>query len=278
MAAVFVIFTLAFAAAYWYLVVLWRRHLLPFSMEESIPGRILWAVLRAFGPAIVAIVSVLAFQGKHGLLDLGRAVVRWKVPGRIYLLGLLGPFAVSAIALAVGLATATMVGVADRPPVLKLLAMFFFMAVMDGPLGEEIGWRGLLLPALLRETGPLLASVILGVIWAVWHVPLYVADGRGIGLAAWAFFLAQTTAYSVVFTWFFLRAQGSVFFCIFFHNTTNYAIFTLLMKLWHPIGDATLPRVVWGLLVFAAAVAAGISLLRTPRPPVATPLTTISSG
>jgi len=265
MAVFFVSFTLAFAAAYWLLVVLSQRHILPFSMEESIPGRILWGVLRGFGPAIVAILSVLVFQGRTGLLSLGRAVVRWKVPGALYLVGFLGPFLVNAITVAAGLATSTMERVADHPPVLKLVAMFFVMAIIDGPLGEEIGWRGLLLPALLRETGPLLASLIVGVIWGVWHVPLYVADGRAMGLGAWAFFLAQTTAYSVVFTWFYLRVNQSVFFCIFLHESTNFAIFTLLIKFWHPIPDATLPRLVWGLLIFAVAVAAGISLQRTAR-------------
>ncbi|HEY6371821.1 MAG TPA: CPBP family intramembrane glutamic endopeptidase, partial [Candidatus Sulfotelmatobacter sp.] len=81
--------------------------------------------------------------------------------------------------------------------------------LFQGPLAEELGWRGFLLPHLLNKYSPLLASVIVGVIWAAWHPDVFLAPVRRA-----AMFTAGAGALSVVMTVMFLHTRGSVFLAI----------------------------------------------------------------
>jgi membrane protease YdiL (CAAX protease family) len=79
------------------------------------------------------------------------------------------------------------------------------------PFGEELGWRGYALPLLLRETNAYLATLILGAVWIVWHVPglfLVGATAPSLGLFAW--WSLGTLALTMVMTFLFIRAGGNV--------------------------------------------------------------------
>ncbi len=94
------------------------------------------------------------------------------------------------------------------------------LAMTTGPLGEEAGWRGFLQPRMLKRYSPLATSLILGVIWSVWHVPLY-WDTVFAGFSSAAAFTVSTMCFSVLMTvlWGFTRA--SVFWAIIFHWSVN---------------------------------------------------------
>jgi membrane protease YdiL (CAAX protease family) len=107
----------------------------------------------------------------------------------------------------------------------RFVLFFFAMALLDGPLGEELGWRGYLLPTLLRYKGPVGASVLVGIIWWLWHLPLYAADGRTLSVAFLATYLVQLIAAATIYTWFHLRSRGSVLLAILLHEASNYSQF-----------------------------------------------------
>jgi membrane protease YdiL (CAAX protease family) len=88
---------------------------------------------------------------------------------------------------------------ADAPHVAALLLI---------PFLEEIGWRGFALPRLIAKYGALPASMVLGVIWSLWHTPMFVLQGFTLEmfLLALPFFIAG----SIVFSWLYLRAGGSL--------------------------------------------------------------------
>src|SRR5215204_7508937 len=89
--------------------------------------------------------------------------------------------------------------------------------------GEEYGWRGYLLPRLL-PLGEIRASVLLGLIWALWHLPLIVAGLNYPGVNVWLAILAftfVTVALSFTYTWFFVASSGSVLVAAVFHASTN---------------------------------------------------------
>src|SRR5690606_26340526 len=73
-------------------------------------------------------------------------------------------------------------------------------SLLLGPVGEEFGWRGLALPLLQRRFSPLWASLILGVVWAIWHVPAFLMSGTV--QSAWAFgpFFLGLIAITVILT------------------------------------------------------------------------------
>jgi uncharacterized protein len=96
-----------------------------------------------------------------------------------------------------------------------------------GPLFEEPGWRGFALPRLERLYGPLLGTLILGVLWACWHLPLFMspswAAGSGGGGAIFdiAAYVVTVIGLSVVFTWVFNNTQASILLAILVHASNN---------------------------------------------------------
>jgi uncharacterized protein len=89
--------------------------------------------------------------------------------------------------------------------------------------GEEYGWRGYLLPRLL-PLGEIRASVLLGVIWGVWHLPLILAGLNYPGVNVWMaiiIFTFVTVALSFTYTWFYVASSGSVLVAAVFHASTN---------------------------------------------------------
>lgn len=103
--------------------------------------------------------------------------------------------------------------------VVDLLPLIGFMMVL-GPV-EELGWRGFALPILQRRFVPFWAGLILGVTWAVWHLPAFLLSGTP--QAAWDFmpFFAGSVACSVILTAFFNQARGSILLATLFHFQMN---------------------------------------------------------
>lgn len=100
------------------------------------------------------------------------------------------------------------------------------LLILLGPLPEEPGWRGYALDRLLVLRGALGASLVLGVLWALWHLPLFFIPGtyqQAIGLGSPAFWLFMLTAVcaSVLMTWVYRHSAGSIFGAILFHAALN---------------------------------------------------------
>lgn len=103
--------------------------------------------------------------------------------------------------------------------------VFALTLLFGGPLGEEIGWRGWLLPSLQRRVSPLLASLFVGLIWGCWHLPLhlrgvYEAD-MGSGVAGVGLRIASSCLLAVLFTWLYNRARGGLIVVILLHTSVN---------------------------------------------------------
>lgn len=86
---------------------------------------------------------------------------------------------------------------------------------------EEPGWRGFALPRLLTKRNPLIASLILGIIWAAWHIPVfYNQEWGGYGVPFY-WFLVNTIGLSLIMTWLYCKSSRSVFPVMLFHQATN---------------------------------------------------------
>jgi len=103
-----------------------------------------------------------------------------------------------------------------------LLVCFAHNLLLGGSLGEELGWRGFLLPALLRESSPLGASLVLAVVGGLWHLPIDLYAGFGIaGPGAILVRIVFLVPVSILFTWFYLRSKGSLLVAILLHTSVN---------------------------------------------------------
>jgi membrane protease YdiL (CAAX protease family) len=104
-----------------------------------------------------------------------------------------------------------------------LMLMVSALVVTLFTFGEEYGWRGYLLPRLL-PLGEIRASLLLGVIWALWHLPLLVAGLNYPGVNVWlaiSVFTFVTVALSFTYTWVYVASSGSVLVTAVFHASTN---------------------------------------------------------
>jgi membrane protease YdiL (CAAX protease family) len=170
-----------------------------------------------------AAIGAAAYEtGRPGVRALLAQVVRWRVPLRWYAVALLGPVGAVAAALLLGLALGGPVPAA--PPAvwatLPLLALVYVVIA----LVEEVGWRGYAQPRLQGHTGALVASVVVGLLWAMWHLPQWWVPETG-QAAKWPFgiFAAGTVAQAVALAWLYNRAGGSVLPAALAHAAINLA-------------------------------------------------------
>jgi membrane protease YdiL (CAAX protease family) len=137
--------------------------------------------------------------------------------------------------------------------------------VINGPLGEELGWRGYVLPLFLRRHSPVMATILLIPLWICFHLPLIVTSPDRFGLW-WALAVAGT---AFPMTWLHLRSGGSVALAIGFHAVMNVATPAAVGLFAGPdrLLAMHLTAVVWVLIGLATAV--GL-LRRDPTPPITT--------
>ena len=114
-------------------------------------------------------------------------------------------------------------------------------------MGEEPGWRGFALPRLEQRSGPLVGTILLGVLWGLWHLPLFLLvpgyNGAGTGfvgiLIPFVAFVILVIAYTVVFTWVFNNTRGSILLAILLHASINTAV-GMVPSLFPSLGGALL--------------------------------------
>ena len=150
---------------------------------------------------------------------------------------------------------------------LAVLGAFAFNAWM-WLITEEPAWRGFALPRLQRRMSPLAAAVLLGMVWALWHVPLWFVPGSFQAQLPFVAFVLSTIATSVLMTWLFNRSSGSVLIAAIFHAATDVAIGVGAVM----ASGATLLWIFVALQVAAAVVCAPGLVRRAPSEAVYPPL------
>lgn len=112
----------------------------------------------------------------------------------------------------------------ESTPVIYMWPLIFLqILVIGGALGEEFGWRAFAYPALKNFLNPLYATLLLGVIWSLWHLPLFFMEGTvQSNLPMWQFML-QNTLIAFIYTWVYERVSGSIVLMIFLHAVANTA-------------------------------------------------------
>jgi membrane protease YdiL (CAAX protease family) len=174
----------------------------------------------SFGPAVAAAV-VTRLRGRSVRSWL-RALVDPRTDLRWYVAALGVPLAWAGAILA-GLTLWT--GSVDTTRLAELAsqlptALLFIMLAGGG--NEELGWRGFALPALQERTDALTASVVIGVVWAVWHLPIFVFGVLSYGsLSAVPAYIVNVVGISVVFTWLYNESGPSILPVMVLHGMNN---------------------------------------------------------
>lgn len=172
------------------------------------------------GPAAAALIVVRAESGRSGVRGLLAQARLWRVKRTWYLIALAGP----ALVMTAAFLLWRLIGGPSLPaPGLNAwMSVPILAAVLLIPaLFEEVGWRGLALPRLQERYGSLTASLIIGVAWAVWHLPIWFIPEAGFSTLPFPVFVAFTTALSVLFTWLYNGTGGSVLLPALAHAAIN---------------------------------------------------------
>jgi membrane protease YdiL (CAAX protease family) len=167
------------------------------------------------GPLAAAIIVIALTEGRAGFRVWGRRLIRWRVGWAWYAVALLLPVLLVLVAGLVNMALGASAPGLSQLTWSGMLSVFAIRLVnpLDGPLGEEPGFRGYALPLLQVSRPPLVSAAILGVLVALWHLPLVLFGG--LSLTG----LPTTFAITFLYVWLFNRTGGSVLLTLLFHNS-----------------------------------------------------------
>ena len=197
-----------------------RRELVIFFVLSYL---IAWSTLPfgsflAFAPLVSAIVVVLIAEGLAGLARLGRRIIKWRVNWIWYAAAIGLPLLVHAVSIGLNMAAGAPAPLVTQfQPWYAVLLVFGLRMVnpLDGPLGEEPGWRGFAQPRLQSKWSPLASAALLGVLITGWHLPLVFMPQFNLGLPD----IASTVVVTFWYAWLFNRTGGSVLLTLIAHVT-----------------------------------------------------------
>lgn len=172
-----------------------------------------------FGPSSAALILVWPhLQERRELLS---RLVRWRIPINVLLYASALPVAGILLALLTVRAITGNGAVWPEPMLIWFPVVVFAYIMAFSVVGEELGWRGLALPPLIARHGPIKASLGLGLVWAIWHAPLFLLPGDFHNAIPPFLFAIQIVASSVIYTHLHLASGGSLVPAHLFHASFN---------------------------------------------------------
>lgn len=221
-----------------------------------------------FVPVLSAIIVTWAFRGWRTLGVFFRRIVILRVSPLYYTIALLFPLVAQGIAV---FAWPHVTGATIAAPALGAFLSSWLQTTLFGAvvlLGEEIGWRGFMLPRLLTRFRWRPAALLGGALWAVWHLPFWIPANYAttgsvvqtalcVGAGA-----AAAIAVSVVITWLFIRTRYSIAIAALAHGSNNAGF----NKVYDMIGDGAGANALWPMCYAVAAVAVAAVFLILPDP------------
>lgn len=184
--------------------------------------------LTAYGPMLAALIVIGVTEGRRGIVDFLRRGFRFGFGWGWLALSLLSPIALFAI----GVIVAALLG-REIPGIRELGRVNFLpnlglgawlLWILTSGLGEETGWRGFALPRLQQKHSAFVASLLLAVPWAMWHLPafFYLPNYMAFGPAVVPGFVMGVAAGSVVYTWLYNSTRGSILAAVLWHGSFNF--------------------------------------------------------
>jgi membrane protease YdiL (CAAX protease family) len=172
-----------------------------------------------FAPSLVALALTATADGRAGVSALLRQTFHWSVKARWYVFALGYMAAIKlAAALILRVATGDWPAFGKEPLYIMAIAIPFSTPVQAG---EEIGWRGYALSRLSVQLGLSGASILTGMIWALWHLPFFLISGTDKSGQSFPMYLLSVTAISAAMAWLYWRTNQSLLLTMLMHAAVN---------------------------------------------------------
>jgi membrane protease YdiL (CAAX protease family) len=222
-AYVFLVLTLALSwFVFWGPLALFKIPTISFVSDDKGPW---WAIalyiVGGFVPSLLGIFLTLKKEGVSGLRKLGQHIIQFRFSWRWYMFTFLIVIAGTAGQLTIN----RILGNTFNGTLFLTQLGSFLPLLILGPLSEEIGWRGYALPRLQTRWNALTSSLIVGLVWALWHLPLFMMVGtlqHELG-DPFISFLIKITASSILYTWLYNNTKHSLWSAILLHWLYTYA-------------------------------------------------------
>lgn len=194
----------------------------PLLVNPTLPKEPFMILGALAGPTLSAAIVIAVAEGKAGLGTFFRRYIQWRAGIVWWLIVLFG------ILIALNVVASVILGPSILAEFFKNLGLILptylialIAGVILGPLWEEPGWRGFALPRLQEQYGPFVGSIILGVMWALWHAPGYLGGWMESVFPA---LLVYCIGFSILATWIYNNTRGSILLMILLHSSSNAAI------------------------------------------------------
>ena len=193
-----------------------------------VPSDSMFLLIAAYSASLAGVILTAIVSGKGGLREMFGRLLIWRVGIGWWAFAL---FAVVLMYLGgmilASLFSESTMDLSHVPPLYMFIPGFIIKFFLDAGLGEELGWRGFLLPRLQARHSALVSSIIVGIVWGFWHLPLFLLEGMsptyefgqayGVvpSLLGLTFFI--TVPWAILFTWFYNNTKGSLLLAFVFH-------------------------------------------------------------
>jgi membrane protease YdiL (CAAX protease family) len=197
------------------------------NLRDSLVGVL--GITGLLGPILSGFIMTAVTEGREGIGRWLRRIVQWRVGFQWYLFALVGLPLIMVLATIV-VRPGALESFQTLAPlsVVPYLSAFVFMVLIGGPLFEEPGWSGFAQPRLQRLHGPLVGGLILGSLWALWHLPGFLIPSEGLTdipprgtVLDFVVFALALVGLRLIIQWVFNNTKGSVLMAILVHASWN---------------------------------------------------------
>jgi membrane protease YdiL (CAAX protease family) len=185
-------------------------------------------LVAAYSASLAGVILTAIVSGKAGLKKMFCRLLIWRVGVGWWVFSLFafGLMFLGGTVLA-ALFSGSALHVNLNRPLYMIVPMIIMQFFFDSGLGEELGWRGFLLPRLQARYNALVSSIIVGVVWGLWHLPLFMLEGMsptyefgqtyGVVPSLLGYTVVVVLPYSILFTWLYNNTKGSLLLAFVFH-------------------------------------------------------------
>jgi membrane protease YdiL (CAAX protease family) len=188
--------------------------------EEKILLQSIFKIIAVFGPAIGAIISMITINGKNELKKYLSSYLSLKFGWKswFFIIFFIG------VTIFVSWIIPVLFGFPKLPtnlPNIFIFPLFWIICIFIGGGQEEIGWRGYILPFLENKFGYILGSLIIGIIWTFWHLPLFfIEDTVQYNINIFSYMMLLI-GYSYIFSWIISISKNLLLSAVVAHGTLN---------------------------------------------------------
>jgi len=195
-----------------------------------IPSDSMFLLVAAYSASLAGVILTAIVSGKAGLREMFARLLIWRVGIEWWLVALFAVALLYLVGMVLGyLFLGSSLDLSHVPPLYMFIPGFIVKFFLDAGLGEELGWRGFLLPRLQARHNALVSSIIVGVAWGLWHLPLFMLEGMppyydlgqayGVVPALLGYVVFFNVPWAILYTWLYNNTKGSLLLAFVHHSS-----------------------------------------------------------